>query len=77
MNKAFAIVLCVLAVSCANNTSFKKSISYQGNNMHVAFKSVVDGQTKYDYEHTFDVTGFSQEQKDAIIKHIADSLSIR
>ncbi|WP_299287239.1 hypothetical protein [uncultured Mucilaginibacter sp.] len=53
----------------------KQSVSDDGKTMHIMIKSSRAGKD-VKYDHTFLVSGMSQNQKDALLKRVNDSLGI-
>lgn len=81
MNKALFTCLSLLTlatIGCSrHNTHFEKSIQVSGNNMRVKVNSIINGRQVHDYDKTFDIAGMTQAQKDSIVVHITDSLSLQ
>ncbi len=79
MNKTtlsfFAAALLILA-ACNRSTVIKKSVTHNGDKMRVEVYAKIDGKKLHDYSKEFDVTGLTKEEKDAIAKHIMDSIQI-
>ena len=53
----------------------KQSVSDNGKTLHIMIKSSKAGKD-VKYDHTFLVSGMSQQQKDALLKRVNDSLGI-
>lgn len=53
----------------------KQSVTDDGKTMHIMIKSSRAGKD-VKYDHTFLVSGMSQNQKDALLKRVNDSLGI-
>ncbi len=66
-----------LAVSAQTKKSdVKQSVSDDGKTMHITVKSNQNGKA-INYDRTFMVKGMNQQQKDALLKHVNDSLGIK
>jgi hypothetical protein len=66
----------VTATACDRSTVIKKSISYQGDIMQVKVFVKIDGRKKHDFTREFNVAGLDKEEKEAIAKHIMDSVDV-
>jgi predicted small secreted protein len=77
MNKSLillvAAALLVLA-ACNRSTVIKKSVTHNGDKMSVEVYAKIDGKKLHDYKKEFDVTGMTKEEKDAIARHVMDSI---
>ena len=69
-----AAVLLTLAACNRRGTVIKKSISHNGNKMRVEVYAKIDGKKVQDFTKEVDVSGMTKEEKDAIAKHIMDSI---
>lgn len=76
MNKiAFSLSVALLILAaCNRSTVIKKSISHNGDKMVVEVYAKIDGKKLHDYKKEFDVTGMTKEEKDAIARHVMDSI---
>jgi hypothetical protein len=70
---SLSVVLLVL-VACNRSTVIKKSVTHNGDKMSVEVYAKIDGKKLHDYKKEFDVTGMTKEEKDAIAKHVMDSI---
>lgn len=61
--------------SSSKTDDTKQSVSDNGKTLHILIKSSRNGKT-VKYDHSFDVKGLNKQQKDALVKHINDSLGI-
>jgi hypothetical protein len=80
MNRIIITCLSLFALAAAachgNGTNIKKSISTSGNNMTVKVTATINGKDLPDYDRTFDVSGMSKEEKEALVKRVMDSLDL-
>lgn len=60
---------------CGRGTTMKRSVTYQGNTMLITVYAKVDGRKVQDFKKEYDVTGLSKEERDALSRHILDSLT--
>ncbi len=72
--------LCASAQSRTKTSTYKtddtkQSVSDDGKTMHIMIKSSRAGKD-VKYDHTFLVSGMSQNQKDTLLKRVNDSLGI-
>jgi len=78
MKSVLVIIAGFLTISVAaqqKNVSISHSINDDGNTLSVKIKGTVDGKP-VDYNRTFDVTGMSKAQKDALKERVYDSLGL-
>jgi hypothetical protein len=67
-------LLSISLVSSAQTINMSRGVNDDGKNLKLTYKANIDG--KYiEYENTFDVKGWSKQQKDLHVKKIIDSLN--
>lgn len=83
MNKTTLSFLIAIVVLCGSackgrGTVIKKSISYSnnGNTLKVEVYAKIDGKKIHDFSKEFDVAGMDKEEREAIAKHIMDSVDL-
>jgi hypothetical protein len=77
MNKrtlSLFVATLLILVACNRSTVIKKSVTHNGDKMVVEVYAKIDGKKLHDYKKEFDVTGMTKEEKDAIAKHVMDSI---
>lgn len=78
--KNLAILLLSTFSLCASaqtkKSDVKQSVSDDGKTMHITVKSNQNGKA-INYERTFMVKDMNRQQKDALLKHVNDSLGIK
>ncbi|MFT3935025.1 MAG: hypothetical protein QM726_15470 [Chitinophagaceae bacterium] len=72
---ALALLVCFSANAQQKNVSINHTINDDGNELSIKVKGTVDGKP-INYNRTFDVTGMSKEQKDALKERVYDSLGL-
>lgn len=70
-----AIIMMAIA-GCDRGTSIKKSVSYQGNTMQIKVYAKINGREVQDFKKEYDVAGLDKAGREAMAKHIMDSLNI-
>jgi hypothetical protein len=68
-----ALLLFITTASSAQNVEMTKGIHDDGKTLRLKYKATV-GNKFIDYENTFDVTGWTKQQKDLRVNNIIDSL---
>ncbi len=64
-----------LGLAAQKNTSIHHSINDNGSQLSIKVQGTVNGKT-VDYDKTFDVSGLDKDQRNAIKKHVYDSLGL-
>ena len=68
-----ALLVLITVASSAQNVEMTKGVHDDGKTLRLTYKATVD-EKQIDYENTFDVNGWTKQQKDLRIKNIIDSL---
>ena len=68
-------VFSVLSLFAQKNISISHSINDNGNQLSIKINGSVNGKV-VDYDKTFDVTGMNKDQRNAIKRHVYDSLGL-
>ncbi len=78
MKKAIFILSLAMIVlaACNRGTNIKKSVSYQGDVMKVEVYARIDGRVVQDFKKEINVAGLDKAEREAIAKHLMDSLNI-
>ncbi|MFT3705402.1 MAG: hypothetical protein QM802_23740 [Agriterribacter sp.] len=63
------------AVVAQKNSSISQTINDDGKKLTIKINGTVDGK-KIDYSRKFDIADLSDEEKDALIHHVYDSLGV-
>lgn len=70
------IAVLITAAACHRGTKIKRSISYSGETMRIQVYARVNGKQVHDYDKKFNVAGLDKSEREAIAKHIMDSLDL-
>src|SRR6185312_12920847 len=71
-----AVCLCISATAFAQkNSSTTQHVNDDGNKLSMKITGSVNGK-KINYDRTFDVTGWSDEEKEALKQRVYDSLGV-
>ena len=68
-----ALLLFITTASLAQNVEMTKGVHDDGKRLKLTYKASVDDKL-INYENTFDINGWTKQQKELYIKNIIDSL---
>jgi len=80
----FTVCILGLALNASAQTTHKdvtavyhRSIDDDGKTLHIAIEGVKNKNQPVKFERTYNIKGMTKMQRDSIVKHVTDSLSVK
>jgi hypothetical protein len=80
----FTVCILGLALNASAQSTHKdvtavyhRSIDNDGKTLHIAIEGVKNKNQPVKFERTYNIKGMTKMQRDSIVKHVTDSLSVK